>query len=249
MFQWTEGEKQTLPLLFAVMLLFAALLALLLRRCPRWMRGIPTALVALAVLFLEILKQRWNAEIAHDPYRYPFHYCSLFVAMFLFAELLGDRMSRIFRPIATAMAFVVSVAMYACPDGIISGACEYFGKTFQHTHTMLLHHFIVLYFLLSVMLRLYRPRLRDPLLVGAVGVLYVALALPLAYRLDENYCNLLYSVLPPLEAFRLEAGQAAYTIAMAVFMTLGTAFGALLHTILYKIFLRFFDREDDEDEN
>ena len=246
MFIWTEAEQQALPLWLAVILLVSVLLGVILRRCPLWARGIPTALVALAVLFLEILKQRWNAAGPQDPYRYPFHYCSLFVAMFLLAELLGDRMSRIFRPIATAMAFVVSVAMYACPDGIISGACESFGKTFQHTHTMLLHHFIVLYFLLSVMLRLYRPRLRDALLVGAVGVLYVALALPLAYCLDENYCNLLYSVLEPLEAFRLERGQAAYTLFLSACLTLGTAFGAALHSILYKIFLIIFDRRSQD---
>lgn len=246
MFVWTEAEQQVLPLWLAVILLASAALGLILRRCPLWMRGIPTALVALAVLFLEILKQRWNAAGPQDPYRYPFHYCSLFVALFLLAELLGDKASRIFRPIATAMAFVVSVAMYVNPEGILGSACELFGKTFQHTHTMLLHHFIVLYFFLSVMLRLYRPRLRDPLLVGAVGVLYVALALPLSYRLNANYCNLLESVIPPLEAFRLERGQAAYTLFLGACLTLGTAFGAALHSILYKIFLKFFDRRSQD---
>ena len=249
MFIWTEADKRVLPLLFLGLFLVSVLLGVILRRCPLSVRGIPTALVALAVLFLEILKQRWNAAGPQDPYYLPFHYCSLFVLILPMAELLGDTASRLLRPIGTAMAFTVSAAMYINPSGILGAACELFGKTFQHTHTLLLHHLITLYFLLSVALRLYRPRLRDPLLVGAVGLLYVAVALPLSYKLNANYCNLLESVIPPLEALRLEAGQGVYTAIIVGALTLGMAFCTALHSILYKLLLILLERRRPYDES
>ncbi len=245
--EWSEYDKRVLPLLLLCILLTSVLLGILLRRLPLWVRGIPTALVALAAVFLEVVKQQWNAAGEQDPFCLPFHYCSLFVVILPLAELFGDRMSRIFRPIATSMAFVVSVAMYTAPEGVLGTATEFFGKTFRPTHTLLLHHLVVLYLFLAVALRLYRPRITDPLLVGAVGALYMAAAIPLSYRLDTNYCNILTSVLPPLESFRLEAGQRAYTVLLCGAMTLGAAFGSVLHSILYRLLLFFTDRRDDRD--
>ena len=232
--EWSQYDRQILPIVLFCIIFVSLALGLALRRYSKRVRGIPTAVIAVFLLFIEVIKQRWNVLGDFDPFLLPFHYCSLFIPVFLLAELCGERLSRIFRPIGTCMAFIVTVAMYVSPTGILGSASEYFGETFKATHTFLMHHSVVLYLLLVIALGLYRPRWRDPLFVGALGIVYVAAAIPLSYRLNANYCNFLESVIPFMESFRLAAGQTAYTVLMIVFLTFGTAFGALLYLFLYK---------------
>lgn len=232
--EWTSYDKQFLPPVLLGILFLSCLLGILLRRRSPRVRAIPTALIALVLLFLEVIKQRWNILGEFDYYLLPFHYCSLFLPVLTLGELCGERLSRIFRPIGTCMAFVVSVAMYISPDGILGNATQYFGVGFRATHTILFHHLVVLYLFLVIALRLYRPRLRDALSVAALGAVYVAIALPLSYRFDTNYCNFLFSEIPPMESLRLAAGQGIYTALMTVFLTLGIAIGALLYLALYR---------------
>lgn len=239
---YTEYDKSVLPLVLLAMVAFVAILALLLRKKSERVRAIPCAIVAIALLFIEIIKQRWNLNGEFDLFFLPFHYCSLFLIVFPLAELCGMRLSRIFRPIATCMAFMVSVAMYVYPQGIMGNATESFGVAFKETHGFIFHHLVLLYFLLVVAMRLCRPRARDAVRLGMIGVAYTAVALPLAYKLETNYCNFLESVIPVFENFRIEYGQNVYTIVLVFFITFGTMISAFVYIGLYTIankFLKF----------
>ncbi len=232
---YSEYDKRVLPLVFLAILAVAVMLALLLRRRSERVRSIPTAVIAITLLFLEIVKQRWNYLGEFDLYCLPFHYCSLFLLLIPLAELCGARLSRIFRPISVCMAFIVSGAMYVFPYGIIGNACEVFGQNFYRTHTFIFHHLLVLYFLLTIALRLHEPRWRDALGVGIAGALYVAAAIPLSYELEVNYCNFLESVIPVMEEFRLEHGQTKYTVLLSVCLTFGAPLASLLYVGAYKL--------------
>ena len=247
MWEYTEYDIRTLPTLFVVLLLAALMLAFLLRDKARWMRRIPTAAIALLLLFLEVLKQRWNLLGEFDAYLLPFHYCSLFVLVIPLAELCGERLSRIFRPAAAGMAFAVSVALYNCPSGIIGNACETVGTYFRPTHSVLFHHLVMFYLLLVVALHLCTPCLRDILTVGGIGAGYAAMAIPLSHILDANYCNFLYSVLPPLEELRLTWGQAAYTLIITAGVTVGAMLGSLLFVAVCRLIELCFFRNDPID--
>lgn len=244
---YSEYDIKVLPVFFGLLLFAAVVIALLLRDKPRWMRRIPTALIAIALLFLEVLKQRWNALGGFDPYMLPLHYCSLFAILIPLAELCGGWLSRCLRPAVTAMAFVVSVALYNCPGGIIDDACELFGMQFKPTHSFLFHHLVVFYLLLVVMMRLITPRLRDVWTVGLIGAVYAAVAIPLSYLFDANYCNYLKSVIPFLEELRLQYGQVAHAVIITLFITVGAMVGALIFTAIYRLIARCFPRNDSED--
>ena len=245
--EYTASDARVLPAFFALLLFAAIVIALLLRDKPRWMRRIPTVMIALALLFIEGVKQRWNILGGFDPYMLPLHYCSLFAILIPLAELCGGWISRLLRPAVAAMAFVVSVAMYNCPGGILGHACENFGMEFRATHTFLFHHLVVLYLFLVVTMHLCTPRLRDVWAVGAVGLAYAAVAIPLSYALDANYCNYLKSVIPFIEELRLQYGQIAHAVIITLFITVGAMVGALIFTVLYRLIALIFFRNAAEE--
>ena len=245
--QYSEYDKRILPPAFIIMVAFVILLAILLRRKSERVRSIPTAIVGVTLIFIEVLKQRWNVLGEFDYYMLPLHYCSLFVIVIPLGEFFGSWGRRIFRPIATYMTFIVSCGIYLFPNAILGSACETVGTEFFGTHSFVFHHLVVLYFLLVVALRLYEPRLNDILYLGMTGTVYLSFALPFAYLFDENYCNLLKSAVPMLEEFRLAEGQVAYTVAIALFLTLGSMIGSLLYFVPHKIVSRFCRKKNKKD--
>ncbi len=230
---YSEADKRILPPVFLTMVAVVAILAILLRKKSERVRAIPMSIVALLLLFIEVVKQRWNLLGEFNYYYLPLHYCSLFFVVIPFAELFGARMSRVFRPIAVCMSFMVSVAMYVYPRGIM-GDVELIGENFKVTHGFLFHQLVLLYFMLAVAMRLCSARPRDAFLMGGIGVVYSAAALPLAYRWNANYCNFLESEIPPLEALRPEWGQLNYTVFTVLAITVGGAFSAFVYIVLHK---------------
>ena len=242
---YSEYDKRILPLVFLAIVAVALILGFLLRHRSQRVRAIPTAVVAVALLFIEAVKQRWNLLGEFDPFNLPLHYCSLFLLLLPLAELCGARCSRIFRPTATCMAFMVSVATYVYPRGIMGEATELFGISFKETHGFIFHHLVLLYLLLVITLRLSRPRIRDAVFLGLLGVLYVAAVLPIAQRLETNYCNFLESVIPIVENFRLNYGQRVYTILISLSVTVGAVGSGMIYigistalNKLWRLFLR-----------
>jgi len=232
---YSEFDKKILPPVLILIIIIAITFALLLRSKSKRVRSIPTLLVALALIFIEIVKQRWNVRGEFDYFCLPFHYCSLFVVVIPLGELCGNFGYRVFRPIATYMAFIVAVGTYLFPQAILGSACETFGESFKGTHSFIFHHLVVLYFALVLLLDLYRPRLRDIAKVGIIGIIYIAVAIPLTYILDTNYCNFLESALEELEEYRAANGQLAYTAVISIFLTLGAMVGSFIYYIVHKI--------------
>lgn len=232
---YSECDKKVLPIILVAMLLVSVVLGIVLRRKNQRIRAIPTAVIAVAMVFIEIVKQRWNILGELNYFYFPVHYCSLFVIVFPLAELFGERMSRIFRPVAASMAFVVSVGMYVCPQGMLGDATAIFGQEFHETHSLIFHHLLVLYVLFVWSLRLCKPRLRDSWLVGAFGVFYVSVAIPLSYKLQTNYGNFLESRIPLVEKFRLSQGQVKYTILVVFAYTVGIVISSFIYIGISKM--------------
>ena len=246
---YSEYDIKVLPAVLAAIILVSIILAVALRRRSERVRAIPTALIAVALVFLEIVKQRWNILGDQDPYILPLHYCSIFLLIIPLAELCGKRLSRIFRPIAACMAFSVSAGMYIFPGGILGDACETFGVSFYRTHSFIFHHLLVLYFVLVLTMRLFEPRFRSVFIVGGVGLAYGIVVAPIAHAINENYCNLLESTIPPLEALRLNQGQELYTVALVACLITGTMLGSLLYVAISKFFMRFIFKKGKKQKN
>lgn len=237
---YSEHDKILLPLTLFGIICVASLLAVILRRKSVRVRSIPCACVAVALLFIEVIKQRWNILGDFNYHFLPFHYCSMFLLFIPLAELCGPSLSRIFRPIASCMAFSVSLGMYIYPKGMLSDSSELLGSDFYCTHSFIFHHLIVLYFVLVLALRLCNPHFRDVLIVGGIGILYNVTATPISYHFNSNYGNILKSMIPILEKYRLDNGQAKYIILLTILLALGTMLASSIYIALQKLFALCF---------
>jgi hypothetical protein len=226
---YSETDKIVLPLMLLASILSAVILGYALRKKSERIRGIPTAAIASFMLFIEVIKQIRNICGEFSSFSLPFHYCSLFVPVYVLAELCGTHLSRIFRPIATFMSFIVGMGLYLFPDGIIGDATKNFGKDFYSTHTFIFHFLLIFYLAFVIALRLSSPTIRDAINNGILGAAYMAYAIPLSYALKTNYNNILESVIPQMESFRLNFGQVPYTILLNVIMTVGIVIASLIY--------------------
>ncbi|MBO7292391.1 MAG: hypothetical protein J6V07_00475 [Clostridia bacterium] len=245
---YSETDAVVIPLALAVMLVIALSLALLLRRREGWVRAIPTAIVALLVVLLEVEKQRQNLlgqfyEGGYSRYGMPLHYCSLFSLFFPLAELGGRRLRRVFQPVAVATSLTVSVAILVAPQGILGGTTATYLDDFHSFHGVTYHMLVILYLLLTVALGRYRPSRGDRALVAAAIAGYVALAIPHAYGLGVNYCNYLFSVIPPVEELRLAVGQVPYAIGQSIVLIGGTTFASWLYATGFRLVTKKGKRE------
>lgn len=237
---YSEGDIVAIPAALAVMVAVTLLLTLLLRKRTGWVRALPTAIVTLLLLLLEIEKQRRNLlgqfyPYGYDRFAFPLHYCSLFAFLFPLSELCGSRLRRVFLPAAVATSLVVSVGLLVAPEGILGNASSSVLEGFHHFHAFTYHMLVILYLLLTAALGRYRPAHGDLARTVAVIAVYIAVALPHALLLDVNYCNFLTSVIPPVEELRLVIGRVAYIVGECLLLAGGTVFAGWLYATGYRL--------------
>ncbi len=245
---YSSADAVMIPLMLSIMLVSSALLFLLLRHREGWVRSLPTAAIALLVLLLEIEKQRRNllgiyATDGFDYYALPFHYCSLFSFFFPLAELCGRRLRRIFLPIAVSASLTVTVGLLLSPQIILGNASATFLEHFRPFHGFLFHMLVVFYLFLTVALHRYRPARRDLLFTATAVLVYIAVALPHAYLLNENYCNFLWSEIPFVEAARTAVGQVPYHIGLCAVLIGVTVLSGWLYAAAYRLVVKIKQRE------
>ena len=88
----------------------------------------------------------------------PFHFCSMFVFFIPISELFGNRMRKIFQPVAFISAITMTVAFYPSPASIISNVSASLFKSFGSFHSFMFHHAVILYTLLSLTLSSHSGR-------------------------------------------------------------------------------------------
>ena len=169
-------------------------------------RYIPLQAIAVALLFLEIMKQINVArDGSYDLYALPFHYCSLFLFLLPIHAFYRGKYSHITDTAAFACLTSLVLDMLLMPAVIYSDSniINYF-NSFGDFHTVTFHNLVVLYFMLTVALRLYEFNTKRDLKVMAIffGV-YVAIASIMSYTLKTNFHNLYRCNIAFLEEVRV----------------------------------------------
>lgn len=190
---WTWAHFCQIIPTFLGLLVITVILARTLGKKEESVRYIPLKIIAIALLVLEIMKQV-NSVMSgeYDLYALPFHYCSLFLYLFPLHAFYHGKHRHIVDTATLTCLSSVTLAMIVIPSIIYTDTdIINFFNTFPEFHTVVFHNLVVLYFMLTIALELYKIDTKHDIKVMTVFLsAYVAVATVLAYALKVNFHNL-----------------------------------------------------------
>lgn len=242
---YTDAEKKLIPLMFFILLLITISLWLLLRHRGKVAQSIPFIVITLALIAGEVAKQVISYRQGYNLWHLPLHFCSTYFLWFSLAEFSFGKMRRTMQNIAFVATMYLFVAFYVSPRGVLGDACEDVFADYFTAHSFFYHHLVILYMMLSIAFKRFKPKKSDAWVWIICFACYFAVAATCAYTFDKNYFNILDSEsFPPLESFRLVVGQVVYNVFLAFSLLF---FGPMILRISAHI--REKHALDDETEN
>lgn len=214
---WTSDEKCVLPLTLGIIIIISLVLYAVLRNKQNKIKNIPLIVITLIMLILEVIKQIRAIKEGYNTWTIPLHFCSLFLYFYPLAVFCKGRI----KEFGVTMSFVCSSLMtalfYFNPSSIISESASNVFGSFSCFHTFVYHHLVMLFLFTGLLLNLFKLNKNSFVYVLIGFTLYGAVAIPLAYTLNTNYCNILTSNIGFMEFLRLSVGQVIYTIVLFLF--------------------------------
>lgn len=238
MFEYSIDELILLPLMLISIILIAVLLRIFLKNTNERIKAIPLQVIAGIILVLEIIKQILNIINGFSAWALPFHYCSMFVFFFPFAQFSKGKVQRLMKPVAFTTALAMFLLFYFNPSSIIGDSCSNLFGSFGNFHTFTFHHLIILYVFVSILLNNYKPQKKDYICLLIVMSAYYVGGITLAHIFNVNYCNFLTSNISFMELIRTSAGQIIYSIAMFFVIVGGTTLLNFLFYLLCQTILK-----------
>ena len=211
---YTDAEKIVMPLMFFILLVITFLLWLLLRnKSERW-QSIPFKIITLALIAGEGIKQYLSIKEGYDFWNLPLHFCSTYFIWFSIAEFSKGKLHLTMRNISFVATFYLCTAMYSYPGSIVPH-CDNIFKDYFSAHSFFFHHLVILYLLLTIAFKRYKPQKKDALVWVGCFTIYYALAFICAHTFEKNFFNILHSgPLTFIEPIRLKIGQVWYNIGL-----------------------------------
>ena len=234
---WTMTHLYQLTITILVFLGISILAAKTLGKCRTQIKYIPLQIIAVILLVLEVMKQINAAKSGtYDLYALPFHYCSLFLYILPLHAFYHGKYSHITDTAAFACLASLFFDMLIMPaniysDGNIKNCFRVFESLdyFSDFHTVIFHNLVLLYFMLTVALRLYKIDTKHDMKIMTVFLaIYVIIAAILSYTLKVNFHNLYQCNIGFIENVRL-----------AVVDAIGV-FGTILYVVLLFILTILF---------
>ena len=228
---WTSTHLYQILPTFLIFAVVAVIAANTLGKLKPSLRYIPLQVIAAILLVLEVMKQINAAKGgSYDMYALPFHYCSLFLYLLPFHAFYHGKHSRIINAIAFGCLASLTLDMILMPAVIYSADnVKNFFVGFGDFHTVAFHNLVVLYFMLTIALKLYEFNVkRDIKAMSIFLTCYVVIAAILSHTLEVNFHNLYRCNIDFLENIR-----AMVVDKIGVFGTLLYVFVLLILTVLF----------------
>ena len=211
---YTDVEKVVIPRTLCILLIITFLLWLLLRNKGEAAQGIPFKIIALILLIGEVAKQIISIRQGYNLWHLPLHFCSTYFIWFSIAEFSKGELHLSMRNMSFVATFYLCAAMYSYPGSIVPH-CDNIFENYFSAHSFFFHHLVVLYMLLMVAFKRYKPQKKDALVWVGCFTIYYCVTLICAYTLEKNYFNILHSgPLTFIEPLRLKVGQVCYDIGL-----------------------------------
>lgn len=242
MFTWSKTDAILIPLMLAVFIVVALVLRFLLRNKGQFIKKIPLQIITLVVVVIEVAKQIYyhnNSEFTY--YVLPIHFCSLFMVLMPLSQFCGNKAGSFFKPMTFVYSSLVFILVLANPNALIGQSTSDIFGSFHNIHTFIFHFSVIAYFIFSIALGDYQPKLKHCMNVSFGIVIYAAYAIPCAYHLQTNYVNILYCYFEPLEKFRLWAGQVWYNVVLFLIGVASACFICILSYLINRSYLRLLE--------
>ena len=236
MFEWTDSELIVLPIAFACMLVITIAISLGLKNKSEKIANIPLTIIAILLVVLELVKQIVNIVQGYTWWSLPLHFCSFFFVWCPLAQFTKGKWQEFFKTGAFIWGAFLTVCFYVSPQLIIGNATDDIFASFSNFHTFFFHHLAILYFMLTIGLKLYKPTYKHILYGESCLLIYVIIAIPCAYILNTNFCNILYASLDLLENLRLATNQFVYNLVLFLFGVVSVVIVVLLSILVRNIF-------------
>ena len=220
---YTAAESYLMSRLFVILLAITIVLWLLLRKRSEAVKSIPFIVITLALIVGEVIKQVKCYRYGYTYWDLPLHFCSTYFIWFTMAEISVGKLRKTMQNIAFISTFYGVIGMYVSPSGIFgAGACENMFIDYFTAHSIIFHHLVALYLMLSIALHRFHPKKSDAVVWVICFTVYFAVAFYCSYVLETNFFNIRNSEsIPILETFRLQVGQVVYNACLWVVLCLG----------------------------
>ena len=245
MFVWSESDKIVIPITLSIIIVLGFVLHFLLKNKSEKIKKLPLQILAIIVIVLEVCKQCYFIFFdTYVVYALPIHFCTLIFVLMGLSQFLPDKFAKFFKAPAFVFSFMVLVLVLVNPSSMIGNATSNIFGNFKMFHTFTFHFTVIAYSIFSIALANYKPKLKDCIYICCTVAFYATYAVPLAFHLNSNYVNILYSFFQPLENFRQSAGQVAYDI---VLFLIGMGAGCLIligYWLICKMILKIKEKKN-----
>lgn len=251
---WTILHLKTIIPTFLVMFGIAFFLARLFRNETEFVKLLPIRIIAIIIVFLEVVKQYLSIRNGYSWHHLPFHFCSLFVFLFPAFAFCKDKYKDNVRIITLTSCIMLFLFMLGVP-GFIYGESDiqYFFTDFFCFHTVFFHNMVILGFFYIVNLGLYKiDTKKDLKAISIFFAFYGAIAIIMSNVFKVNFNNFYYSAIDGVEKFRLWMIDKIDWVGQLVYVTLLYILAFLLILACYYIFnvisTRFFKSKKESTE-
>lgn len=232
----TKEEWLILGLVLLAIIGIAIGLGFALRKKDEKIRRIPLIVITIVLVVLEIIKQTTSIIDGYSMWSFPLHFCSTYFIWFSLANFTRGKFQKAMQCVAFVASFYLLVLFYFDPTSIIGSSTTAVFASFYNFHTFVFHHLVLLYFFLTITLKMVDFKPKYCLHFSISMAIYYCIAVIFANIFSVNYMNILHSSIGFMENFRLACGQIIYNIALGLLTVfVGTIIILILHLILKKI--------------
>lgn len=219
MFNWTNSDKIAIPTMLLVIGLLAVLLFFALKNKSEKIKRIPTKVISVLIIVLEVAKQIYFAvKGIYTVNHIPVHFCSLIVVIIALSEFLPQKIAKYLDAPSIVFPILTILLVLTFPKSMIGNSSSTMFSSFPNFHAFYFHALVIAYPIIKLTLVRFELNLKYCYcLIGCI-VFYAIYAVPVAFALHNNYVNILWNSFAPLENLRQSCGQVIYDIVWFLFI-------------------------------
>ena len=230
---WTMEHLITLLPAVIVYIIIAFVLRVFLKNKSDRVKMIPSMVIGVILLGLEITKQIYNIIIGYEYKILPLYFCSQFCCLIPLMAFYFGKHKYVVRNVATTASMMMFLFLMLYPSSIYSEVLiKEFFNNFTAFHAVIFHNLVVLNLFIVIALSLNEFKSKRDVIANLITFgAYCVIAGILSQVLQTNFNNFYTNIVGWAEDIRLAFinqmgafGQALYVIIFSILILIGSLF-------------------------